>query len=376
MVSRLLAGIRTSENALTRAIAKAKNNLPAAQAKLLQLQNQPIAPVSIPAGGHVIHTELTAPPSRIASAFASIENASFPYVMPATAGRPAAADDDGSSLGLGYAPRKAAAKPQAAPAIERDWIGWANVTGSGDHMGANTGDLSGNQVNVTAGLTHILTRDLLIGIVTGYEHSSYTVAALNARIGGDGGTIGGYAGWRITPTLRADLTAAWSDIAYDGTSGTASGSFNGHRWLVSGGLTGSYGLGGGYVLQPSARLFSIWERQDGYVDSLGSNQAANSFSVARASTGGDFSRPIFGYYGTVTPSVGLFADYRFSSSNATPFGMPMMVSIKDGFTARLTSGLVWRTIYGPSVGLSGEVGGFGPNQETLWTATGHVQIPF
>lgn len=324
------------------------------------------------------HGEIPDTDSRISSAFASIDDSSFPYVMPAPARDPAVPDDDSGSLGLAYAPMvKAEAKPAKAPIVARDWFGWTNMAGSGDRMGADTGGLNGTQLNATAGLTHLLSRDVLVGVLGGYEYERYALSSTNSRVTGNGGTIGGYAAVRLTPTLRADGTLAWTDIAYDGSSGAATGSFRGNRWFSGGGLTGVYGLGGGYILEPSARIFGVWERQTAYVDSLGTAQPGNSFSVGRASAGGQVYRVIaLGTSGTVTPSLGLFADYRFSSNNnGTPLTVPM-ISIKDGFTARLTSGLSWHTPIGPIVGINGEVGGFGPNQETLWMATGRVTVPF
>src|ERR1700730_6112585 len=57
---------------------------------------------------------------------------------------------------------------------------------------------------MTAGLGRKLTPDFLIGLVTGYEHFKYDVAALAGTLKGDGGTVGGYAAWRFTRQLRWD----------------------------------------------------------------------------------------------------------------------------------------------------------------------------
>ena len=47
----------------------------------------------------------------------------------------------------------------------------------------------------------------------------------------------------------------------------AAGNFIGHRWLVSGGFTGSYGWQA-VLLEPSARVFALWEHENAYTDSL------------------------------------------------------------------------------------------------------------
>ena len=48
--------------------------------------------------------------------------------------------------------------------------------------------------------------------------------------------------------------------------GAAAGSFLGHRWLVTGGLTGLYKTLYGLEIEPSARVYALWEHEDAYVD--------------------------------------------------------------------------------------------------------------
>src|ERR1700738_910790 len=83
---------------------------------------------------------------------------------------------------------------------------------------------------------------------------------------------------------------AWSDIAYNATAGTATGSLTGHRWLFSTGLTGDYRLGA-YVLEPSSKVFVWWEQQNAWTDSLGTLQTDRSFSAGRVATGGKLLYP-------------------------------------------------------------------------------------
>ena len=107
--------------------------------------------------------------------------------------------------------------------------------------------LYGSQVTSVAGLTRWPTPNFLIGVLGGYETFDYrSDAALQGHLTGEGWTVGSYLGWRITQTLRFDAAVAYSGIGHDGTAGTAPGNFGGDRWLVTGGLTGTYqgfGLG-------------------------------------------------------------------------------------------------------------------------------------
>ena len=92
------------------------------------------------------------------------------------------------------------------------------------------------QVNLLAGSTRRLLPNFLVGVLGGYETFDYRSDALQGRLKGDGWTVGSYLGWMITQNIRFDAAVAYSGIGYDGTAGTAAGSFAGHRWLVSGGL--------------------------------------------------------------------------------------------------------------------------------------------
>ena len=100
--------------------------------------------------------------------------------------------------------------------------------------------LSGDQVNLLAGVTRKLTPNFLIGVLGGYETFDYRSDALQGRLKGDGWTVGSYLGWMLAPNIRFDAAFAYSGIGYDGSAGTASGQFGGQRWLLSSGLTGTY----------------------------------------------------------------------------------------------------------------------------------------
>ena len=101
--------------------------------------------------------------------------------------------------------------------------------------GAGATVLYGNQVNLLAGLTRKFTPNFLVGVLGGYETFDYRSDALVGRLKGDGWTVGSYLGWKITQSIRFDAGVAYSGIGYDGTAGTAAGSFTGNRWLVTSG---------------------------------------------------------------------------------------------------------------------------------------------
>ena len=276
----------------------------------------------------------------------------------------------------------AGASGRPRPAEPRDWLMWAEVKGSGISNG-NSGApsvLEGSQVNALVGVTRKLSPNVLIGVVGGWETFDYRSDTLNGRLEGDGWTLGSYLGWRFGGGLRFDVAAAYSGIGYDGASGAATGTFAGRRWLVSGGLTGTteaYGL----LVEPSARVYALWEREDAYTDSLGTVQDARNFFTGRASGGLKVAYPWqVDPAMTLIPYAGLYADYYFTADDAAAVGLdgaPLLASVPllEGWSARATGGVGARLPGGASVAFGAELGGIG-SDVWIWTLRGRASVPF
>ena len=282
---------------------------------------------------------------------------------------------------LAYAGPIKAPKSYVEP---RDWLGWAEVRGatlerwSAGGTGAST-TLYGNQINVTAGLTRKLAPNFLIGALGGYETFDYRSDQLQGRMKGDGWTVGSYLGWKITQTIRFDAAVGYSGLGYDGTAGTASGSFTGNRWLVSGGLTGTY-ESHGLMIEPSARVYALWEHENAYTDTLGTVQSARDFTTGRASGGLRLAYPVMWSSVAIAPYVGLYGDYYFNGdSAAVPAGSLATVSaaILDGWSARAAGGANLKFTNGAQISVGAERGGIGSSSgAALWTYRARASVPF
>ena len=265
----------------------------------------------------------------------------------------------------------------------REWLAWAEVRGAVlDRWGSSLATpgasvLYGNQVNLLAGLTRKLTPDFLIGALGGYETFDYRSDALQGRLKGDGWTVGSYLGWRLTRDIRFDAGVAYSGIGYDGTAGTAAGSFSGSRWLVTGGLTGNY-VANGILIEPSARIYALWEHENAYTDTLSTQQGARDFATGRASGGVQFSYPVRWSPGvTIAPYAGLYGDYYFNSDNADAVaivGIPSVI-VLDGWSARAAGGVAARFGNGGQISIGGERGGIGGNAG-IWTYRARASVAF
>jgi uncharacterized repeat protein (TIGR01451 family) len=285
----------------------------------------------------------------------------------------ASARVDDAFAGLAYAKPMVTKAPRPLPA-PKEWQLWADVRGTGWNTDPSAGDIRGGQINAIIGLTRKLTPDFLVGVLGGYENFDYTSQTLNGRLKGDGWTVGGYLGWRLWPGVRFDVAVARSGISYNGVSGTAAASFPGNRWLATGGLTGTYRTQW-LEIEPSAKVYAIWERDNAYLDSLGTQQAENRFSTGRASSGVKVAYPMrWDTVTTLAPYVGVYADYYFSSNNAEALLLP--TQFVQGWAARVTSGLSYNVAGGAKVSVGGEFGGLGSQNFTTWSVRGRASVPF
>ncbi|HEX4171753.1 MAG TPA: IPT/TIG domain-containing protein [Acetobacteraceae bacterium] len=274
---------------------------------------------------------------------------------------------------------------------QQDWMFWIDVRGTGlDRLTSTTTNyggittttapLYGLQVNALAGLTYKLLPNFLVGVVGGYENFNFTEQDINGKLTGDGWTIGSYLGWYLAPALRYDAAMAYSGIAYNGTAGTAQGNFNGERWMVSTGLTGTY-RAWGLTIEPSARVYALWENEGSYVDSLGTQQANHDFSTGRASGGVKLIYPFAWTDGiTLAPYAGIYGDYYFDQDDATAIvaagGVPLASTpLLEGWSARIVAGLGAKLANGAMVAFGTEYGGIGSDFQT-WTLKARGQVPF
>lgn len=286
--------------------------------------------------------------------------------------------DTFAALGYARREREPVFKAPVTRPQPKEWLAWLDVRGTGWSTSVQAGDIRGGQVNALAGLTRRVTPDFLLGVFGGYETFDYTSQLLNGRLKGEGWTAGGYLGWRLLPGLRFDAGVARSGIGYDGQAGTALGTFPGQRWLATLGLTGTYKAVTGLMIEPSAKVYALWEHEDAYTDTLGIAHAERSFSTGRASAGVKVAYPwLWSAQAALSPYLGLYGDYYFNRDDAVPLGAPNLLPTEyvHGLSARVSSGIELAVRDGPRLSLGGELGGLG-NDFKVWTVKGRAAVPF
>jgi outer membrane autotransporter protein len=302
------------------------------------------------------------------------------YTQPQSASAKSRVDDAFAAIDRNAMPTKAQPNRYITP---KDWLFWADVRGAGINRETSTTTaqlLYGSQINALMGLTRRVSPNFLVGAVGGYETFDYRSDALSGHLTGNGWTVGSYLGWKLAPGLRFDAAVAYSGLGYDGTAGTATGNFSGHRWLLSSGLTGTT-KAYGFDIEPSAKIYALWENENAYTDSLGTAQADRDFFTGRGSAGLKVSYPwLYSATLTLAPYAGLYADYYFTGDNAAAVALagaaPLASTpLLDGWSARAAGGLVARFGDGATVAIGAELGGLGSDVK-IWTFRGRGSIPF
>lgn len=255
------------------------------------------------------------------------------------------------------------------------WVAWSDLRGVDWSMNPSKGDITGRQVNALGGLTYRFSPEFVAGAFGGYETFDFASQSINGRMTGKGWTVGAYAGWKVMPGIRLDAGIARSGLEFNGTAGTASGTFPASRSLATVGLTGTYKFANDWSIEPSLRAYALWENEKAYVDTLGTAQAERNFMTGRASAGAKLSyRWEMSSTLTIAPYIGLYGDYYVIRDDAATASTP-----EQGFSGksgRVTSGLTLTSVGGAQFSVGGEIGGLGGNGFIAKSARMRASIPF
>jgi len=329
----------------------------------------------ITATGQSMHFNFAAAPKSTAAKAAAqpLDALAFEQRAGAAGSDESASQAIDASLGqTGQAHAMASAGDGDATGVR--WRPWVNVRYTDWDADDDQADVGGNQTNALVGVTYKISPKLLVGMFGGYEDFSYSSVPLDATMDGNGWTVGAYLGWRLAPALRFDAAVARSAIDYSGTAGTATGEFDGERWFFTSGLTGRQPVGA-FIVEPSAKIYVLWEDEDAYTDSLGTAQPQRDFSTGRASGGLKLSYPIVLDGGRSVPYAGVYGDYYFSEDDAAA-ALTFADVIEDGWSARFIGGFAFTIPSGMSASLTGEIGGIGAGGAPHYTGRANLSVPF
>lgn len=248
---------------------------------------------------------------------------------------------------------------------------WSEARGTGilDRQ-SGAGGIAGSQINVTSGIGLQLRPGFVVGALSGYESFDYDLRSLGGNLKGDGYTGGLYVGGKIMSTAWFTLVGTYSRLAYDVAAGTASGTFDANRWMVSGTIAGRVPLArpNSYA-EPSVNLLYLKETQDGWRDTLGIAQASREFDEGRFSVGSKFATDMRMSHGVLTPHVGAYADYYFGGNTDLPTGIDG-IGVNHNWSLRTVAGISMAFDRGMTLKLDGSIGGIGDETKTYMLRAG------
>ncbi|NMD08832.1 MAG: hypothetical protein GYA66_12745, partial [Phyllobacteriaceae bacterium] len=220
----------------------------------------------------------------------------------------------------------------ALPTTESSWRFWVK----GRYTDWDAGSLDGQLWNGMAGASLLFGDGMVAGLVAGYESYDYE-DTVGATLKGDGLSLGGYVGGKLTDSLTFDTQLHSAFIDYDVASGGISGDFDATRLIAAGGF--SYALHDGALsFTPSLRANAMWEWQDGYIDTAAVAHGARGFGNARVSGGARVAYTIpLSEGGRFIPYISGYGDWRVSDGDQT------IDSVLDGVSGRIESGFDLQT---------------------------------
>ncbi len=279
-------------------------------------------------------------------------------------------DANGAFAALGYAKAPYAKAP---PRLVSPWHAWIDGRFTGFEDKSVT-SFDGWHSNVTGGASYRFTDNFLAGVLVGYENSKYSMTSFGTptSLRGEGVSGGGYFGWKFFDRMRIDGMLTYGRINYDAAAGTVTGGFGADRVTGMSKLSGRYGFGTFY-LEPSAMLTIASESQSSFTDTAAVFHDKFNFVVGRASTGGTIGVPFAWGMSVVTPTFGVFGDYRFGDEITA--ALSSVPTFNNGWSAHVNGGLSVAMSGGVTASATGEYGGIGDSLR-YWRAKGSLGVKF
>ena len=147
----------------------------------------------------------------------------------------------------------------------------------------------GDAYNVLAGGDYQFNDRFIAGLALGYESSDVDTIFNNGNLNSDGFTIAPYAGYVLNRYFSIDVSGGYSWIDYGqrrtAAGGTVSAENDSNRWFGSANLNGFYAVDR-VVLSGKVGYLYTEEEQEGYVESDGTVNTANTVDLGQLRAGG------------------------------------------------------------------------------------------
>ncbi|MCR6632732.1 MAG: autotransporter outer membrane beta-barrel domain-containing protein [Magnetospirillum sp.] len=189
------------------------------------------------------------------------------------------------------------------------------------------GRYNGDVKNGVAGYDRRVTKDLILGLATGYEEVDITTEYNQGTVEGSSVSVSPYLGYIINGWLSVDATIGhtWIDYDFSRNSGAVKGSTNAGRWFGSANVNAVHRMGD-FKLRGSLGYLRLYERQDAYRDSTGAQveEAQVNFGQIRTTVGGSYD--IATGFGVLSPNAFVRVEYDTPASHSVMVGNNWMSS--------------------------------------------------
>lgn len=213
---------------------------------------------------------------------------------------------------------------KTTPRYNAVWAGGSyNRVKKGDVNGRYDGDVK----NGVVGYDRRVTKNLILGVATGYEQVDITTEYNNGSVEGESVSLSPYLGYIINDWLSVDATLGHTWISYDfsRSNGAVKGSTKAGRWFGSTNLNATQRLGD-FKLRGSVGYLRLYEQQDAYRDNTGAQveDSQVNFGQIRTTVGGSYD--IATSFGVLSPNAFVRMEYDTPASHSVMVGNNWMSS--------------------------------------------------
>ncbi|MGI9407294.1 MAG: autotransporter domain-containing protein [Hyphomicrobiaceae bacterium] len=246
------------------------------------------------------------------------------------------------------------------------------IQGRLSHIDNRTSDSDLGQLYL--GLEYRVSPTFLVGLLAQFDFTDENDLTQDTAADGNGWLVGPYMAARLHDNLIFDVLASVGESDNDITAAGATGSFDTHRWLLKGRLTGDFNQGD-WHFAPHVGLTYFHEKQDAFINSLSILIPEQSVSLGSVTFGPRVSTRLVVHGGTViSPHLGIKGIWDFERTEIVEVATGLSAG-SDDIRARVDGGLTVRMING--LALSGEAfyDGIGADDLDVYGGSVKVQMP-
>ena len=262
-------------------------------------------------------------------------------------------------------------KVEVTPDGRLRWSAWFRGTTTFLNDGTPGASFDGSLYSATGGVDYLVTDNILVGLMFGYEDFKLDTKFNAGAFEGSGYSVGPYVAVRFWKryVVNALFAYTWLKSDLNGTSAgtTAAGGYDSTRWLVTGNLEGTWRFGR-LRLSPAVGVIYARERRPAFTNSAAFTTPATTTVFGRISFGPEIGFTLFRRGHTyVEPFVSIKGQYDFETRGSLVLSSGAIVPARQKLLARQGFGVNLRLGQQFTARLGGFYDGIGRRNYSAWT---------